>query len=103
MAVKVTPVLAGNTPAMGLEVDWDDSQYVMIVTAKGLVSCGVVDMAVMGRAGAAIAVSRGTAEHPLVTVNDLLHARIMEVTEKAAAYGIAPGMTGHEALVLLSG
>lgn len=103
MAIKVTPVLAGNTPAMGLEVDWDDSQYVMIVTAKGLVSCGVVDMTVMGHAGAAIAVSRGTPEKPLVTVNDLLNARIMEVTEKAAAYGIAPGMTGQEALVPLSG
>ncbi len=102
MAVKVVPVMAKSTPAMGLEVKWDDCQYVMIVTAKGLVSCGVVDMEVMGRAGAAITVSRGTPENPLVTVDDLLNARVMDVTEKAATYGITVGITGREALELLS-
>jgi len=103
MPITILPVRGKSAAAMGLAVSWQDSQFVMIVTDKGLVSCGVIDMAVMNRAGAAIAVARGTKEKPLVTVDDLLAARIAEVTEKAAAYGITPGMTGKEALEILSG
>ena len=45
----------------------------------------------------AIALARGTPDHPLVDPEDLLEARIVEVSPKAAALGIAPGMTGREA------
>lgn len=102
MPITVKPVLAKNTPASALEVSWADCQFVMIVTEKGLVSCGVVDMQLMGNAGAAIAVARGTPDKPLVTVDDLLAATIVEVTPKAAAYGAAVGMKGQEALEALS-
>lgn len=103
MPIIISPVRGKSAASMGLAVSWQDSQFIMIVTDKGLVSCGVIDVAVMNRAGAAIAVARGTKEKPLVTVEDLLAAPIAEVTEKAAAYGAAPGMTGKEALEILSG
>ena len=102
MAIQITPVLSENTPAYGLEVSWRDSQFVMVVTDKGLVACGVVDKDVMERAGAAIAIARGTLDNPLVTVDDLLSATIVDVTAKAAQYGVAVGMTGREALAKLS-
>lgn len=102
MPIQVTPVPSKNTPALGLEVSWTDSQFVIIVTEKGLVACGVVDKEVMNRAGAAIAIARGTREKPLKTVADLLAARIVDATDKAFEYGITPGITGQEALEILS-
>lgn len=102
MAIEVSPVIAKQTPALGLTVAWSDSQFVMIVTDKGLVSCGVVDKALMDRAGAAIAIARGTPENPLVTVEDLLAAKIVDMTSKAESCGVTLGMTGAQALEVLS-
>jgi len=100
--VKTTPVAGKNSPAVGLEVKWVDSQFVMIIAETGVVACGVIDKDVMERAGAAIAIARGTPQKQLVTVDDLLSAKIQDVTEKAAGYGVANGMTGREALDILS-
>lgn len=102
MPVNVRSILAKYTPALGLEVAWSDSQFVLVVTDKGLVACWVVDKEVMERASAAIAIARGTREHPLVTVEDLMNAKIADVTSKAAAYGVQTGMSGCEALDTLS-
>lgn len=103
MSIQIESVLTKDSPALGLQVAWSDAQFVMIVAEKGLVSCGVIDKEVMNRFGAAIAIARGTPEKPLKTTDDLLCAAIVEVTEKAAAYGITPGMSGREALERLSG
>jgi len=100
--VKTTPVAGKGSPAVGLEVSWIDSQFVMIIAEKGVVACGVIDKGVMERAGAAIAIARGTPQKQLVTVDDLLSAKIQDVTEKAAGYGVTVGMTGREALDILS-
>lgn len=102
MSIKITPVRAQSVPAMGLEVAWSDSQFVMIISDKGVVACGVVDKEVMNRAGAAIAIARGTREKPLKSVEDLLKASIVDLTDKAAEYGVTLGMTGKEALDMLS-
>ncbi len=102
MAIKVEPLVSNNTPALGLAVSWEDGQFVMIVTKKGLVSCGIVDKPVMEEFGAAIAIAKGTPERPLKTADDLLSARIVDLTEKASLYGVNIGMTGEEALEKLS-
>ena len=46
----------------------------------------------------AIAIARGTPEHPLFEPEDLLTARIVEVSESAKQLGITVGMIGNEAL-----
>ncbi len=102
MGIKITSVTAQGIPALGLEAAWSDSQFVMIITDKGVVACGVVDKEVMNRAGAAIAIARGTREKPLKSVEDLLGATIVDVTDKAAGYGVTLGMTGRQALDALS-
>jgi uncharacterized protein YunC (DUF1805 family) len=102
MAVNITPVLSKSTPALGVEMSWQDSQCVLIVTGKGMVACGVIDKAVMDRMDAAIAIARGTKENPLVTAADLLGATIQDMTAKAAEYGVTVGMSGAEALAALS-
>jgi uncharacterized protein YunC (DUF1805 family) len=100
--VKVVPVTAKGGPALGIEASWVDSQFVMIVADGGLVACGVIDIGVMERAGAAVAVARGTPEKQLVVVDDLLNAKIQDMTEVAASRGVKVGMTGREALDILS-
>lgn len=102
MAITITTVATPTGAAQGLAVGWEGCQFVMIVASKGLVSCGIVDRAVMERFGAAIAIARGTPEKPLVTPDDLLSATIQEVTERALAMGVEVGMTGQEALTKLS-
>ena len=99
MEIKTVPVPAAGKTAQGLMVSWDGGQFVMIVAEKGVVSCGVVDKDVMERFDAAIAIARGTPEKPLRTVEDLLAARIADVTKKgASSFGIKVGMKGEEAL-----
>ena len=75
MGISITPVISKSTPALGLAVSWVDSQFVMVVSEKGLVACGVVDKDVMEQAGAAIAIAPGTPENPLKTVDALLSAK----------------------------
>jgi len=102
MAIRVESIGDGGDSPQGLEVSWEGCQFVMVVARKGLVSCGVIDQEVMERFGAAIAIARGTPESPLVTADDLLAAKIADVTEEAARLGVVAGMTGREALDILS-
>jgi uncharacterized protein YunC (DUF1805 family) len=102
MAINVKSVASNGQSALGFEVSWDGGQFVMIVAEKGIVSCGVIDKNVMERFDAAIAIARGTPEFPLVTVEDLLDAKIADVTAKAASLGVTTGMNGEEALEKIS-
>ena len=99
MEIKTVPVPVAGKTAQGLMVSWDGGQFVMIIAEKGVVSCGVVDKVVMERFDAAVAIARGTPEKPLRTVEDLLAAKIADVTKKASSsFGIQVGMKGEEAL-----
>ena len=103
MSITITPVNSLNTASSGLSVQWEGGQFVMIITSKGLVSCGIIDKNVVEKVGYATAIAYGTPEKQLVSVDDLLEATIREVSSKAAELGVCPGMTGREALEKLSG
>ncbi len=98
MPVRVIPMVHEGVPVEAVEAGWQGGQFVLMVAPSGVLACGVVDPVVMERFGAAVAVARGTPESPLIHAADLLAARVAEVTAAAAALGIAPGMTGAEAL-----
>lgn len=83
---------------LGCSYRWPSGQYCAIHTDRGIVGCGLYDIHVGTRFGMAIAIARGTPEHPLFEPEDLLSARIAEVSEAASEMGITPGMTGNEAL-----
>ena len=102
MAINITPLSSNNIPALGFSVQWDEGQFVMLITDKGLISCGIVDMKIIEKFNFAATVTHGTPEAPLVTVDDLLKAKIHYISTKAAEYGVKPGMTGAEALDKLS-
>lgn len=90
-----------NGRALGVSNKWMGGQYCSILTAAGIVGCGVYDMRTPAEFNQAIAIARGTPAHPLVEPEDLFEARIVDCTPKAAAYGIRQGMTGRQAVELM--
>src|SRR5581483_9042205 len=87
--------------AIGNSNRWEKGQYCSILTAAGIVGCGIYDLETPAEFGQAIAIAKGTPACPLVEPEDLFDARIVGVTPKAAGYGVRVGMTGREAVELL--
>ena len=87
--------------AIGTAQRWYGGQYCSILTAVGIVGCGIYDLVTAEKFGQAIAIARGTPEHPLCVPEDLLEATILEATPAAAAMGIFPGCKGREAVELM--
>ncbi|MFO0917746.1 MAG: DUF1805 domain-containing protein [Planctomycetaceae bacterium] len=87
--------------ALGTSSKWIAGQYCSILTAAGIVGCGIYDMKTPAEFGQAIAIARGTPQNPLIEPEDLLEAKIVDCTPKAKSYGIQIGMTGREAVELM--
>ena len=87
-----------NGTAIGTSQRWHRGQYCSILTRAGIVGCGIYDFATATEFGQAIAIARGTPDNPLVEPEDLFDAKIVASTPQAEALGIAPGMTGREAV-----
>ena len=90
-----------NGTAIGTSQLWAGGQYCSILTRAGIVGCGIYDLDTAAEFGQAIAIARGTPQDPLVVPQDLLDAKIVGVTPKAAEMGIQPGCTGREAVELM--
>jgi catechol 2,3-dioxygenase-like lactoylglutathione lyase family enzyme/uncharacterized protein YunC (DUF1805 family) len=86
-----------NGKAIGISNRWEKGQYCSILTAAGIVGCGIYDLETPAEFGQAIAIAKGTPACPLVEPEDLLEARIVGITPQAGALGIHVGMTGREA------
>lgn len=90
-----------NGPATGNSFRWPGGQYCAIHTSRGMIGCGIYDVHVAGEFGMVVAIARGTPAKPLCEPEDLLEAKIVEVSEPARKLGIIPGMSGNEALAKL--
>lgn len=95
------PMQFKNGCAIGLSHRWYKGQYCSILTAAGIVGCGIYDIHTAEKFGQAIAIARGTPTHPLVEPEDLLDAKIAEATLQAVELGVTVGMTGREAVECL--
>ena len=100
--VQTLPVKGDKGLAQGIEASWNDGQWVAIICARGMVGCGAFDVKLMEEHEQVIAVAHGSVDHPLITCEDLLNAKISGVTKLAREYGIKEGMTGKEAVECLS-
>ncbi|RMF36738.1 MAG: DUF1805 domain-containing protein [Planctomycetota bacterium] len=87
-----------NGRALGTWQLWRGGQYCSILTEIGIVGCGIYDLETPAEFGQAIAIAKGTPDHPLTYPEDLLEASIVGVTPQAAALGIQPGQTGRQAV-----
>ena len=90
-----------NGTAIGVSNRWVNGQYCSIITAAGIVGCGIYDLATPAEFGQAIAIAKGTPDNPLVEPEDLYGAKIVGCTPQAEAIGISIGMTGREAAELM--
>src|SRR5262249_39481018 len=84
--------------AIGSTYQWPGGQYCAIHTSKGLVGCGIYDIRSANEFNLAGAIARGTPAKPLRVPEDLLGAKILEVSQAAEKLGVKPGMTGSEAV-----
>ena len=98
LKARQQPIELPEGVALGVSFRWPGGQYCAIHTDRGLVGCGIYDCPVASEFGLAVAIARGTPERPLCEPEDLLPARIVELTDAAAQLGIQVGMTGKEAL-----
>lgn len=87
--------------AIGISNRWQAGQYCSILTARGIVGCGIYDLPTAAEFSLAIAIARGTPAKPLVEPEDLFAAKIVGVTPQAEAMGIRVGITGKEAVELM--
>ncbi len=90
-----------NGTAVGISNRWNKGQYCSIITAAGIVGCGIYDIATAVEFDMAFAIAKGTPEKPLVEPEDLFDAKIINLTPKAIEFGIEIGMTGKEAVELM--
>lgn len=90
-----------NGTAIGISNRWENGQYCSIITRKGIVGCGIYDMATPAEFNQAIAIAKGTPSDPLVEPEDLFEAKIVDATPQAKAMGIEVGMTGRQAVELM--
>ena len=82
-----------NGTAAGYEIQLIKASLVLVLTKKGFVMCGYLNIATADKLGDVAAVVRGVA-----TVDELLIAKVQEVSEAAKKIGIEIGMTGESAL-----
>jgi uncharacterized protein YunC (DUF1805 family) len=78
---------------MGIEIELPKAPLVLAHGKNGFVMCGYLSIETADKLGVAAAVVRGVA-----TVEDLLKAKVADVSKAAAARGVDVGMTGREAL-----
>ena len=95
------PLQFRNGCAIGISNRWQHGQYCTILTAAGLVGCGIYDVKTAAEFGQAVAIVRGTPQKPLVDPEDLFTAKIVDATPQVQALGIRLGMNGRDAVELL--
>lgn len=97
--VKIKKMRGGK--ATGISVQWDNGQFTLIVADKGILGCGIFDPKILEEFKMAGALCRGKPEKPLRRPEDLLKAKIKEVSSAGKKLGLKKGMTGKEALARL--
>lgn len=98
LVIRQVTMQFSNGVGEGLSYRWPEGQYCAIHTDHGVVGCGIFDTKIAGVFSMAFAIARGTPARPLVEPEDLLEARIVEVSVPAENLGVVVGMTGREAI-----
>jgi len=75
-----------------------NNTFVLVIGAEnGFLGCGYINVEVANRVGDVCAIVTG-----VKTPDDMLEAKVVAVSEAAAKLGVKDGMTGKEALLLMS-
>ena len=102
MPTSTTKVLQfENGTALGMSHQWTGGQYCSILTAAGIVGCGIYSISTPTEFDQAIAIAKGTPQQPLTYPEDLFDAKIVDCTPRAKELGVEIGMTGRQAVELM--
>lgn len=85
-------------PVVGSSYRWEGGQYCAVHAPRGVVGCGLFDIPCADEFGMAVAIVKGTPQHPLFEPEDILAGRIVATSKAAAKLGVTVGMTGMEAV-----
>ena len=91
-----------NSDGEGYVIPLGPVNLVCVVASKGLVGCGAFDIGALARFDYPAAKVRPTRSASIESIDDLLAGEIREVNPFAEKMGIKIGMSGKEALDLLS-
>ncbi len=79
-----------------VHVPTEKTNILLVKAAGGFVGCGYFDVGVANRVGDAVAIVTG-----VKTIDEVLAAPVVRLSDKAREAGVAEGMTGREAVLLL--
>jgi uncharacterized protein YunC (DUF1805 family) len=86
--------------ATAITVHLPKTTLIAVTTPKGYIMCGALDVDVLNTRLADRGVVAGRA-FGVRSVDDLLEAPLVDVTDAARALGIEPGMKGRDAVSLM--
>lgn len=98
--VTVAPVQVDGLTATAVTVQLPKTTLVAVTTARGYIMCGALDVELLNTRLAERGIVAGRAMG-VRSVEDLLEAPLVDVTDGARAMGINPGMKGRDALRLM--
>lgn len=88
--------------APGFVIPLGPVNLVFVVARKGMVGCGAFDVAALGNFGYPAARVRPVHHDAIRTLDDLLAGEVKEANPAAGELGVVPGMSGRDALDILS-
>lgn len=91
--MQIEQIKLKNGTALGIKIDMATAPLLLIKANKGFVMCGYLNIATANKLNDVAAKVSG-----VKSFEDVLNAKIIEVTEKARSLGIVEGLTGREAL-----
>lgn len=100
--MEMKPVEIDNAVVMGIEVALPQTNLLILTTDTGYIMCGALDIQLLNDKlhEREIVAARAVG---VKTLEDLLDAPLESVTHAAKERGIAPGMSGREALSRMVG
>jgi len=91
-----------NSIGEGFVIPLGPVNLVGVVAKNGMVGCGAVDVAALGKFGYPAARVRPSKGTTIENVADIISGIVRETNSSAQGLGVREGMTGREALDLLS-
>jgi uncharacterized protein YunC (DUF1805 family) len=95
--IHVEPVHLPEGTAIGVKVDLPGTRPLTISTSKGYISAAHMDLPLLEKRHPERRIVAARVMN-VREISDLLEAKVFDCTPAAAELGIAPGMTGREAL-----
>lgn len=91
-----------NSTGTGYVIPLGPVNLVLVIARNGLVGCGAIDVAALAKFGYPAARVRPVGGEVIATLEDLVSGVIREANFPAEQHGVQIGMSGKEALDLLS-